>query len=97
MAYKKKVEEAARKESIFDVKGELVFWVKTGSNGKLYASTSVKNSDGDRMFYSVYFRKDVSLTDFDEGMNKINVKSGFITCSKQGETVRPKIMILDFE
>ena len=97
MAYKKKVEEAARKESIFDVKGELVFWVKTGSNGKLHASTSVKNSDGDRMFYFVYFRKDVSLTDFDEGMNKINVKSGFITCSKQGETVRPKIMILDFE
>lgn len=97
MAYKKKVEEMARKESIFDVKGELVFWVKTGSNGKLYASTSVKNNDGDRMFYSVYFRKEINLTDFDEGMNKINVKAGFITCSKQGETIRPKIMILDFE
>lgn len=97
MAYKKKVEEMVRKESIFDVKGELVFWVKTGSNGKLYASASVKNSDGDRMFYSVYFRKDVDLADFDDGMNKINVKSGFITCSKIGESVRPKIMVLDFE
>lgn len=97
MAYKKKVEEMVRKESIFDVKGELVFWVKTGSNGKLYASTSVKNSDGDRMFYSVFFRKDIDLTDFDNGMNKINVKSGFITCSKIGESVRPKIMVLDFE
>ena len=97
MAYKKKVEEMVRKESIFDVKGELVFWVKTGSNGKLYASTSVKNSDGDRMFYSVFFRKEVDLTDFDDGMNKINVKFGFITCSKIGESVRPKIMILDFE
>lgn len=97
MAYKKKVEEMVRKESIFDVKGELVFWVKTGSNGKLYASTSVKNSDGDRMFYSVFFRKEVDLTDFDAGMNKINVKSGFITCSKIGESIRPKIMVLDFE
>ena len=97
MAYKKKVEEMVRKESIFDVKGELVFWVKTGSNGKRYASTSVKNSDGDRMFYSVFFRKEVDLTDFDDGMNKINVKSGFITCSKIGESVRPKIMVLDLE
>lgn len=97
MAYKKKVEEQARKESIFDVKGELTFWVKTGSNGKLYASTSVKNSDGDRMFYSVFFRKEVDLTDFDDGMNKINVKSGFITCFKIGESVRPKIMVLDFD
>lgn len=97
MAYKKKVEEMVRKESIFDVKGELTFWVKMGGNGRLYASTSVKNSDGDRMFYSVYFRKDVDLTDFDGGMNKISVKSGFITCSKIGESVRPKIMVLDFE
>lgn len=97
MAYKKKVEEMVRKESIFDVKGELVFWVKTGSNGKLYASTSVKNSDGDRMFYSVFFRKEVDLTDFDKGMNRINVKSGFITCSKIGESVRAKIIVLDFE
>lgn len=97
MAYKKKAETKERVETIFDVKGELTFWVKTGSNGKLYASTSVKNSDGDRMFYSVFFRKDVDLTDFDEGMNRINVKSGFITCSKIGESVRPKIMVLDFE
>ena len=97
MAYKKKDVKQARKESIFDVKGELVFWVKTGSNGKLYASTSVKNNDGDRMFYSVYFRKEIDLNDFFvEGMNRINVTSGFITCSKQGDTVRPKIMILDF-
>lgn len=97
MAYKKKVESKDRVETVFDVKGELTFWVKMGSNGRLYASTSVKNSDGDRMFYSVYFRKDVDLTDFDDGMNKINVKSGFITCSKIGESVRPKIMVLDFE
>lgn len=97
MAYKKKVESKDRVETVFDVKGELTFWVKTGSNGKLYASTSVKNSDGDRMFYSVFFRKDVDLTDFDDGMNKINVKSGFITCTKFGESVRPKIMVLDFE
>jgi hypothetical protein len=97
MAYKKKAETKERVETIFDVKGELTFWVKTGSNGKLYASTSVKNSDGDRMFYSVFFKKDVNLTDFDEGMNRINVKSGFITCTKFGESVRPKIMVLDFE
>lgn len=97
MAYKKKVESKDCAETVFDVKGGLTFWVKTGSNGKLYASTSVKNSDGDRMFYSVFFRKDVDLTDFDYGMNKINVKSGFITCSKIGEIVRPKIMVLDFE
>lgn len=97
MAYKKKAETKERVETIFDVKGELVFWVKNGSNGKFYASTSVKNNDGDRMFYSVYFRKEINLNDFDEGMNRINVKSGFITCSKQGENVRPKIMILDFD
>lgn len=97
MAYKKKVESKDGVGTVFDVKGGLTFWVKTGSNGKLYASTSVKNSDGDRMFYSVFFRKDVDLTDFDYGMNKINVKSGFITCSKIGESVRPKIMVLDFE
>lgn len=42
MAYKKKVESKDRAETVFDVKGELTFWVKTGSNGKLYASTSVK-------------------------------------------------------
>lgn len=97
MAYNKNTEKKVHVDSVFDVKGELTFWVKTGSNGKLYASTSVKNSDGDRMFYSVFFRKEVDLTDFDEGMNKINVKSGFITCSKIGESVRPKIMVLDFE
>lgn len=97
MAYKKKAETKERVETVFDVKGELTFWVKMGSNGRLYASTSVKNSDGDRMFYSVFFRKEVDLTDFDGGMNKINVKSGFITCSKIGESVRAKIMVLDFE
>lgn len=97
MAYKKKAETKERGDSVFDIKGELTFWVKTGSNGKPYASTSVKNSEGVRMFYSVFFRKDVDLTDFDDGMNKINVKSGFITCSKIGESVRPKIMVLDFE
>lgn len=97
MAYKKKTETKERGGSVFDIKGELTFWVKTSNNGKLYASTSVKNSDGDRMFYSVFFRKEVDLTDFDDGMNKINVKSGFITCSKIGESVRPKIMVLDFE
>lgn len=97
MAYKKKVKSKDRVETVFDVKGELILWVKMGSNGRLYASTSVKNSDGDRMFYSVFFRKDVDLEDFDEGMNKINVKSGFITCSKIGESVRPNIMVLDFE
>ena len=97
MAYNKKNENKDRAESVFDVKGELVFWVKPGSNGKLCASTSVKNSDGDRMFYNVNFRKEVSLTDFDYGMNKINVKSGFITCSKYGEKVSAKLMVLDFE
>lgn len=97
MAYNKKNETKQRAESVFDVKGELVFWVKTSSNGNLYASTSVKNSDGDRMFYNVNFRKEVDLTDFDDGMNKINVKSGFITCSKYGEKVSAKIMVLDFE
>lgn len=97
MAYNKKNETNQRAESIFDVKGELVFWVKPGSNGKLYASTSVKNSDGDRMFYNVNFRKEVSLTDFDDGMNKINVKSGFISCSKYGDGIHAKIMVLDFE
>lgn len=97
MAYKKKAETKGRVETVFDVKGELTFWVKTSRNGKLYAFTSVKNRDGDRMYYSVFFRKDIDLTDFDEGMNKINVKSGFITCSKIGESVRSKIMVLDFE
>lgn len=97
MAYKKKAETKERGDSVFDIKGELTFWVKTGSNGKPYASTSVKNSDGVRMFYSVFFKKDVDLIDFDEGMNRINVKSGFITCTKFGESVRPKIMVLDFE
>nr|DAM92080.1 MAG TPA: hypothetical protein [Caudoviricetes sp.] len=97
MAYNKKNETNQRAESVFDVKGELVFWVKPGSNGKLYASTSVKNSDGDRMFYNVNFRKEVSLTDFDDGMNKINVKSGFISCSKYGDGIHAKIMVLDFE
>lgn len=57
MAYKKKAESKDRAETVFDVKGELTFWVKTGSNGKLYASTSVKNSDGDRMFYSIFSGK----------------------------------------
>ena len=97
MAYNKKNETNQRAESVFDVKGELVFWVKPGSNGKLYASTSVKNSDGDRMFYNVNFRKEVNLTDFDDGMNKINVKSGFISCSKYGDGIHAKIMVLDFE
>lgn len=97
MAYNKKNETKQRAESVFDVKGELVFWVKPGSNGKLCASTSVKNSDGDRMFYNVNFRKEVSLTDFDDGMNKINVKSGFIGCSKYGDGIHAKIMVLDFE
>ena len=97
MAYNKKTEKKKHVESVFDVKGELVFWVKMGSNGKLYASTSVKNSDGDRMFYNVNFRKEVDLTDFDEGMNRINVKSGFITFSKYGENVSAKLMVLDFE
>lgn len=97
MAYNKKNENKDRAETVFDVKGELVFWVKPGSNGKLYASTSVKNSDGDRMFYNVNFRKEVSLTDFDDGMNKINVKSGFISCSKYGDGIHAKIMVLDFE
>ena len=97
MAYNKKNENKDRAESVFDVKGELVFWVKPGSNGKLCASTSVKNSDGDRMFYNVNFRKEVSLTDFDGGMNKINVKSGFISCSKYGDGIHAKIMVLDFE
>ena len=97
MAYNKKNETKQRAESVFDVKGELVFWVKKSSNGKLYASTSVKNSDGDRMFYNVNFRKEVNLSDFDEDMNRINVKSGFITCSKYGENVSAKLMVLDFE
>lgn len=97
MAYNKKNEKKEHVESVFDVKGELVFWVKPGSNGKLYASASVKNSDGDRMFYNVNFRKEVSLTDFDDGMNKINVKSGFISCSKYGDGIHAKIMVLDFE
>lgn len=97
MAYNKKTETNQRAETVFDVKGELTFWVKMGSNGKLYASTSVKNSDGDRMFYNVNFRKNVDLTDFDEGMNKINVKSGFISCSKYGDGIHAKIMVLDFE
>ena len=97
MAYNKNTEKKVYVDSVFDVKGELVFWVKPGSNGKLYASTSVKNSDGDRMFYNVNFRKEVSLTDFDDGMNKINVKSGFISCSKYGDGIHAKIMVLDFE
>ena len=97
MAYNKKNETNQRAETVFDVKGELAFWVKMGSNGKLYASTSVKNSDGDGMFYNVNFRKEVNLSDFDDGMNKINVKSGFISCSKYGDGVHAKIMVLDFE
>ena len=97
MAYNKKNETKQRAESVFDVKGELVFWVKKSSNGKLYASTSVKNSDGDRMFYNVNFRKEVNLSDFDDDMNRINVKSGFITCSKYGDNVSAKLMVLDFE
>lgn len=97
MAYNKNTEKKVHVDSVFDVKGELVFWVKPSSSGKLYASTSVKNSDGDRMFYNVNFRKEVNLTDFDEGMNRINVKSGFITCSKYGENVSAKLMVLDFE
>lgn len=97
MAYNKKNDKKEHVESVFDVKGELVFWVKPGSNGKLYASTSVKNSDGDRMFYNVNFRKEVSLSDFDDGMNKINVNSGFISCSKYGDGIHAKIMVLDFE
>lgn len=97
MAYNKKNEKKDRAETVFDVKGELTFWVKPGRNGKLYASTSVKNSDGDRMFYDVNFRKKVSLTDFDDDMNRINVKSGFISCSKYGEGIHAKIMVLDFE
>lgn len=97
MAYNKNTEKKVHVDSVFDVKGELVFWVKPRSNGKLYASTSVKNSDGDRMFYTVNFRKEVSLTDFDEGMNKINVKSGFISCYKNGDSVGARIMVVDFE
>lgn len=97
MAYNKKPEKKEHVDSVFDVKGELVFWVKMGSNGKCFASTAVKNSDGDRMFYNVNFRKEVSLSDFDNGMNKINVKSGFISCSKYGDGIHPKIMVLDFE
>lgn len=97
MAYNKKNDNKERAETVFDVKGELTFWVKPGSKGKLYASTSVKNSDGDRMFYNVNFRKEVSLTDFDDGMNKINVKSGFISCSKYGDGIHANIMVLDFE
>ena len=38
MAYKKKAETKERGDSVFDIKGELTFWVKTSSNGKLYAS-----------------------------------------------------------
>lgn len=97
MAYNKKNETKQLAESVFDVKGELVFWVKMGSNGKLCASTSVKNSDGDRMFYNVNFRKEVNLSDFDDGMNRINVKSGFISCSKSGDGIHARIMVLDFE
>ena len=49
------------------------------------------------MFYTVNFRKNVDLADFDEGMNKINVKSGFISCYKNGDGIHAKIMVLDFE
>ena len=35
MAYKKKVESKDRVETVFDVKGGLTFWVKTGSNGNI--------------------------------------------------------------
>ncbi|PWM80580.1 MAG: hypothetical protein DBY31_07600 [Succinivibrio sp.] len=97
MAYNKKPEKKEHVDTVFDVKGELVFWVKMGSNGKRFASTAVKNSDGDRMFYNVNFRKEVSLSDFDDGMNKINVKSGFISCSKYEDGIHAKIMVLDFE
>lgn len=97
MAYNKNTEKKVHVDSVFDVKGELVFWVQPGSSGKLYASTSVKNSDGDRMFYTVIFRKEVSLDDFDDGMNIINVKSGFISCSRYGGGIHAKIMVLDFE
>lgn len=100
MAYNKKNETPEKKQhvkTVFDVTGELVFWIKPGSNGKLFASTGVKNTDGDRMFYYVNFRKNVDLTDFDEGMNKINVKTGFITCTKSGDGVHAKIMVVDFE
>ena len=100
MAYNnniKKNETKQRAESVFDVKGELVFWVKKGSNGKLFASTSVKDADDTRMFYTINFRKNIDLTDFDEGMNKINVKSGFISCYKNGDSVGARIMVVDFE
>ena len=97
MAYNKKPEKKEHVDSVFDVKGELVFWVKMGNNGKLFASTGVKNTDGARMFYTVNFRKNVDLADFDEGMNKINVKTGFINCYKNGDNVGARIMVVDFE
>ena len=43
MAYNKNTEKKVHVDSVFDVKGELVFWVKKGSNGKLFASTGVKD------------------------------------------------------
>ena len=97
MAYNKKNETKQRAESVFDVKGELVFWIKKGKNGKLFASTGVKDVDGSRMFYTINFRKNVDLADFDEGMNKITVKSGFISCYKYGDSVGARIMVVDFE
>ena len=97
MAYNKKNENKDRAESVFDVKGELVFWVKEGKNGKRFASTGVKDVDGSRMFYTINFRKNVDLADFDEGMNKITVKSGFISCYKYGDSVSARIMVVDFE
>ena len=97
MAYNKNTEKKVHVDTVFDVKGELVFWVKMGSNGKLFASTGVKNTDGARMFYTVNFRKNIDLADFDEGMNKINVKTGFISCYKNGDNVCARIMVVDFE
>lgn len=97
MAYNKNAEKKGHVDSVFDVKGELVFWVRKRSNGKLFASTGVKDDDGTRMFYTVNFRKEIDLADFDEGMNKINVKSGFISCYKHGDSVGARIMVVDFE
>lgn len=97
MSYNKNTEKKVHVDSVFDVKGELVFWVRKRSNGKLFASTGVKDVDGTRMFYTVNFRKEIDLTDFDEGMNKINVKSGFISCYKHGDSVGARIMVVDFE
>lgn len=97
MAYNKNTGEKVHVDTVFDVKGELVFWVKKGNNGKLFASTAVKDVDNSRMFYTINFRKNVDLADFDEGMNKITVKSGFISCYKYGDSVGARIMVVDFE